>query len=243
MFLSLSMKILLIAALLPAAVLLFYIFKQDKIEKEPTSLLIKLLIMGVLSCIPAVIWELVGESVLSMIIPPETQLYSILSAFLVVAAAEEGCKFFFLKKCTWKHPAFNYMFDAIVYSVFVSLGFAGLENILYVFQYGLGTAFTRAFLSVPGHMAFAIFMGIYYGRARLCENYQDYVGRKKNLRKGYLLAVLIHGFYDACLFVSTAFTVFLFVVFVIAMYIITFRTIKKASREDHSIEVIKSLEE
>lgn len=227
--------IYMLAALLPPLYLLRYIFRQDKVEKEPIGLLVGLFVAGVVSCIPAAIWEVIGEGILGIFFREGTKLYSILSAFFVVAVAEEGVKLFFLKKCSWKSPAFNYMFDAIVYAVFVSLGFAAFENILYVFNSGLGTAVARAFLSIPGHMAFSIYMGIYYGRAKLCEKYGDAAGCKKNLKTGYWTAVFLHGFYDACLFIGSGTAMVAFVGFVAVMYGVTIRTIKKASQDDVGI--------
>lgn len=66
--------------------------------------------------------------------------WGILLAFLVVAVVEEGTKFFFLHQKTWHSPYFNYRYDAIVYAVFVSLGFAAFENVKYIFNYGLSVA-------------------------------------------------------------------------------------------------------
>ena len=84
--------------------------------------------------------------------------YGILTA-IFVGLIEEGSKFFFLYRFTWKDKAFNYRFDGIVYAVFVSLGFAALENVFYVFNYGTGVALQRALLTIPGHMSFAVYMG------------------------------------------------------------------------------------
>ena len=73
---------------------------------------------------------------------------------LIVAPAEELGKFIVLRSITWKNKHFNYSYDAIVYAVFVSLGFAALENITYVFGSGVGTAFLRMFTAVPTKSAF-----------------------------------------------------------------------------------------
>ena len=142
---------------------------------------------------------------------------------VVVAAVEEGMKFWLLKRRTWNHPAFNYRFDGIVYAVFVSLGFAAYENILYVFHYGLSVALPRALLAVPGHMSFAVCMGIYYGRAKLCAGWGDDLNAQRNLWTGYLFSVFLHGVYDACAMIGTMLATVLFVAFVIAMYVIVTR--------------------
>ena len=115
----------------------------------------------------------------------------------MVAVVEEGTKLFFLKRRSWRDPNFNFMFDGIVYSVFVSLGFAAFENIKYVFTYGLSVAMPRALLAVPGHLGFAVFMGVFYGRAKLCESRGQYFASKVSMAMGYVAAVFLHGFYDS----------------------------------------------
>lgn len=221
------------AALLPAIVLLRYIYRHDHIEKEPPALLLRLLLGGVLSAFAAILLETAGMWILPAFAEEGSDLYYVLLAFLVVAVSEEGAKLFFLKKYSWHQPAFNYMFDGIVYAVFVSLGFAAFENVKYVFDFGLSVAFSRAFLAVPAHMAFAVFMGIFYGRARCHARRGNGTAAKSNLASGFISAVLLHGFYDACLMVGTNLSMIVFVGFVIFMYFFVSRVVKTAAAEDH----------
>ncbi|MBR4861932.1 MAG: PrsW family intramembrane metalloprotease [Firmicutes bacterium] len=219
------------AALLPAIVLLRYIYRHDHIEKEPPALLLRLLLGGVLSAFAAILLETAGMWILPAFAEEGSDLYYVFLAFLVVAVSEEGAKLFFLKKYSWHQPAFNYMFDGIVYAVFVSL--AAFENVKYVFDFGLSVAFSRAFLAVPAHMAFAVFMGIFYGRARCHARRGNGAAAKSNLAAGFISAVLLHGFYDACLMVSTNLSMVVFVGFVIFMYFFVSRVVKTAAAEDH----------
>ena len=138
------LAIYIIAAVLPAVILLRCIYRTDTVEKEPPGLLALLLLMGVVAALCSGILETLGETVLNSLVDTGSPVYTILLAFLVVAIVEEGTKFILLKKCTWYHPAFNYRFDGIVYAVFISLGFAALENVLYVFSYRMDVAFSRA---------------------------------------------------------------------------------------------------
>lgn len=223
------------AALLPAIVLLRYIYRHDHIEKEPPALLIRLLLGGVLSAFAAILLETVGMWILPLFAEEGSSLYYVLLAFLVVAVSEEGAKLFFLKKYSWNQPAFNYLFDGVVYSVFVSLGFAAFENVKYVFDYGLSVAFSRAFLAVPAHMAFAVFMGIFYGRARCHFSRGNAAAAKSNLAAGFLAAVLLHGFYDSCLMVGTSLSMAIFMGFVVFMYIFVSRVVKAAAAEDRPL--------
>lgn len=224
-----------LAAVLPAFFLLRYIYKMDTVEKEPGYLLWALLLAGVWAALASIVLESVGSAVLNSTFSSDDPYYHIIFAFVVVAAVEEGTKLFFLKRRSWRDPNFNYMFDGIVYSVFVSLGFAAFENIKYVFSYGLSVALPRALLAVPGHLGFAVFMGIFYRRAKLCESRGQSFGAKVNMALGYAAAVLLHGFYDSCCMIGTSRATTIFVIFVIAMYFIVFGMIKYASREDRPV--------
>ena len=230
-----GVEIYILAAVLPAAVLLFFIYKQDRIEKEPPALILKLLLMGVLSALMASAVESLGMGILDRAVSESNLYYIVLLAFLVVAVTEEGCKFLLMKKRSWNDPNFNFKFDGIVYAAAVSLGFAALENIIYVFGYGLSVAPTRAIFAIPGHLSFSVFMGYFYGRARLCANCGDRGGASRNLWAGYLSAVFFHGFYDTCAMTQTDLASIMFLVFVVIMFIWVFILIRKGSRTDHPI--------
>ena len=171
----------LLAALLPALFLMRYIYRKDTIEKEPKGMLTGLVFLGVAAAVVAIIFETLGESLLSQVLVTGTPAYTIVMAFLVVAVVEEGAKFLFLLWRTWRDPNFNYSFDGIVYAVFVSLGFAAFENISYVVGYGLTTAIAREVLAIPAHMGFAVFMGYFYARAKRCHDAGNAWGRRRNL--------------------------------------------------------------
>lgn len=226
------MVIYVLAAVIPAVLLMRYVYRQDKIEKEPPALLANLAFQGVLAALVSIALELFGETVLNSLVQPDNPKYIVLLAFLVVAVAEEGTKFFFLHQKTWRSPFFNYRYDAIVYAVFVSLGFAAFENVKYVFNYGLSVALPRAILAIPGHMSFAVFMGVFYGRAKLCENRGNRTGCALNLIIGYLSAVVLHGVYDTCCMSGTTQSTMIFVAFILVMYLVVFLTIRRESRHD-----------
>lgn len=224
--------IYILAAIIPAIFLLRYVYKQDKIEKEPPGLLWSLVGCGVLAALCSIVLEWIGNWILDNTLTQESPYYILVLAFLVVAAVEEGCKFFFLKRRTWNDWNFSHLYDGVVYSVFVSLGFAAFENIKYVFSYGLSVVLPRALFAIPGHLGFSVFMGVFYGRAKLCENRGDNAGKTRNLIFGYLSAVLLHGFYDACAMSGTTTANIIFYIFVAVMYVVVYRMIKKASKED-----------
>ena len=221
-----------LAAVIPAALLMRYVYKHDRIEREPPWLLGSLVLLGVAAALVSIVLELLGQSILDSLVSTDNPKYILLLAFLVVAAVEEGTKFFFLYRRTWRDANFNYRFDAIVYAVFVSLGFAAFENIKYVFNYGLSVALPRALLAIPGHMGFAVFMGFFYGRAKLCFTFGDRSGCRLDLILGYLAAVFLHGVYDTCCMAGTTRSTLVFVVFVLAMYLAVYFLIKHEAKTD-----------
>ena len=232
------MTILLIAALLPAALLMVYIYQKDKVEKEPIKLLSNLFLFGGLTIVTACIAELLLSMILGIVFSKGTLPYMAIENFLIVALSEELGKYIVLKKKTWHSPHFNYTFDAVVYAVAVSLGFAAFENVIYVLSGTLGTAVMRGLLSVPGHAIDGVFMGCYYGIARKCRGYGDEEGAKKNLIKAIVIPVLTHGFYDFCIDISSNAGIF-FLVFMVFEVVVTFvaiKTVKKLSLEDEPLD-------
>ena len=212
-----AMSLLLIdilAAILPAAFLMRCIYRADTVEREPGGLLASLILVGVGAALVSMVMEALGEGVLIRLVDANSPLYTVLLAFVIVAAVEEGSKLVLLKRRTWRNPNFNYRFDGVVYAVFVSLGFAAFENVGYVLRYGLSVAVPRALLAIPGHMGFAVFMGAFYGRAKLCSECQSRGGTRGNLWAGYLTAVLLHGFYDTCAMSGSPAATVAFLVFV-----------------------------
>ena len=100
-------------ALLPAVVLVVYICRKDRTDKEPPALLAKLLGFGALSCLPAIVVELILSAIIERLNVRNVYLGYFLEAFVVAGFTEETCKFLFLRT-TWRNPAFDFQFDAIV---------------------------------------------------------------------------------------------------------------------------------
>ncbi len=228
-------SIYILAAVLPAIFLLRYVYKHDTVDKEPPGLLLSLILMGVIAALLSIVFEMIGEKILNDKVSQDDKYYKIILAFAVVAAVEEGTKFLLMKWRTWNNPNFNYRFDGIVYAVFTSLGFAAFENIKYVFNFGLSVALPRAVLAVPGHMGFAVFMGLFYGRAKMFSDLGRNGAKVFNLLMAYLSAVFLHGFYDACAMIGNTLSTIIFIVFVVVMYIVVIRLIKHESKTDARI--------
>ena len=230
-------------AIIPSIVLLVLVYKLDRKEKEPIKLLRKLFLFGVALVIPAFIIEVMIGAVIDVLFIPGSIIYALFDGFVGAACTEELGKYFFLKKGSWDSEHFDCMFDGIVYAVFVSLGFATVENILYVFSDGLTTAITRMFTSVPGHVCFAIVMGYYYSKAMLSISKGDMESCKNNKIKAMLFPILLHGTYDFLIMMDTdvagdgitTFAILFWIVYVIALFVRVFMLVFKASKNDEYI--------
>lgn len=223
-------------AVLPAVVLMRYIYRKDSIvDREPTHLVLKLAFGGVIAALLSMVFELIVQNVLERNAYQLTQTSYIVLTAISVGLIEEGTKFWMLKRRSWRNPNFNYRFDGIVYAVFVSLGFAAFENILYVYRFGLSVVFTRALLAIPAHFGFAVVMGTFYGTAKLYERYGYGVFASGQLWAGYLLATAMHAFYDGTAMLGTTTSTLAFGVFVICSYIGIFMLIKRQAAQDRPL--------
>ena len=231
------MRVLLAAAVLPALFLMRYVYRLDRIDKEPIGLLILLAGAGALACFPAAIIEQMLGIALEQFLDSESEIYIIIEAFLVVALAEEGCKFICLRMFTWNNDEFDCNFDGIVYAVFVSLGFAALENVMYLQSYGMSIALSRALLSIPGHMTFSVFMGHHYSKARKAKIYGRPDEARQHNMTALTRAVMLHGFYDYCLMSNYEVLYYVFFVFVIILDIVSIKKIKQESASDAPFEL------
>ena len=189
--------IILACALIPAIALLVFVYKQDK-RPEPVRLIAKGFLLGVLSVIPISIVEAMLMMAGAGTNMPTTLLGAIFTAFIVAAIPEEGIKLLMLNMLLRRNKFFDEHYDGIVYAVSVSMGFAAVENVSYLFgnvdmwqQVGI----SRALLAVPAHYAFAVLMGYYYSLYRFSRP------RNERYRVMILAApVIAHGIYDTIAF-------------------------------------------
>lgn len=182
----------------PGLAIAIFIYWKDKLDPEPRKLLIRAFLLGCVSILPAIVFNMILKNFLNVEVSAslmETFVY----AFFVVGVAEELSKFIFLRWNLFLRPEFDEPYDGITYSVMIGMGFATLENIMYVYQSSdaYNVAFMRAFTAVPAHATFAIAMGYYTGLAKF-----NSAQRNLYLLKGLALAVIMHGFYDFLLMQS-----------------------------------------
>ena len=229
--------LLFVVSILPVFLIGLYIYKKDK-EKEPLRLLVKLFLGGFASCILTLIISMVMN--LIPIFAADTSNLNlfelIINVFIGVALVEEFSKWIMAYLISYNEEAFDYLYDAILYCVFVSLGFACFENLLYVAENGLFVGIIRAISAVPGHACDGIFMGYYLGLSKLGS-----LNNRKDLKTKYLILSIIvptitHGIYDYCLFSGKVIFIILFFVFIILMYIYVIKKVKKVANSNRKMK-------
>lgn len=254
--------VLVAVALLPAVCLCFYVFKKDRAEKEPWWLLLMLLGSGILICFPvSAVSEWIRKIETDMFLPFTTEydggnyldgwlfdLYNAVDKFIAVAMVEEGFKWLVLLAFTKKNKHYNSLFDGIIYSVFISLGFAGFENLLYTFKFGMETALIRMLTAVPIHLFCGVSMGYYLtwyyikNNAKLSERRLAEIGavpkKMKHLpaRRFFFMSVIMpslaHGFYNYSYSINKAWSTAVFCVFLAFLYGFCMGRVKRMSNGD-----------
>ena len=233
-------EVLLAIALIPPALFLLLIWRIDKLEHEPWSLLLIVTGLGAACALLALVLEIAVDGPIAAIFDDNYAVYIIVDNFVGVALMEELSKMLVVMLVVWRHKQFNCRFDGVVYGAASSLGFAALENVKYVVAYGFETGIVRAFTAIPGHFIFGIFMGAMIGAAK-CAKYDGKQG-KKNLF--LLLAILVptcvHGYYDYLLsipdYMGGAQAQSIWIVYLIAMVICAVIVIIWNAKHDRVID-------
>jgi RsiW-degrading membrane proteinase PrsW (M82 family) len=173
------------AGIAPGLALLSYFYLKDEYETEPLSLVFRTFLYGAFLVFPLMFIQYVLKV-------EQVVTTNVFEAFFSTGLLEEFFKWFIFYYAIYDHREFNEPYDGIVYGVSVSLGFATLENILYLFANGVEFAIARALLPVSSHALFGVIMGFYLGKAK----FGAAVKTKRYLFLSFLLPFFFHGTYD-----------------------------------------------
>ena len=226
------LSILVFIAILPIILICLYVYNKDR-DKEPSRLLVKLFFLGILSCVIVLLFSILTNFIpfLSKDVNDMNLIEVLLYSFLQVGLVEEFCKWIMVYNFGYKSKSFDQLYDIVVYAVFVSLGFALLENLLYILPQGmLRVGIIRAVLAVPGHACDAIFMGYFLSLARIYKN-RDAKLSKRNIFFSILVPTILHGTYDFCLFSNIPILVIIFFMFVIILYAFSLSKLNTISKD------------
>ncbi len=204
----------------PGLFWLWFFYKKDKWEPEPKHYIVKTFLLGLLAAVVAAVLEMpFGE-------------FTTISLVLIAPLVEEFVKFSVVRMTMYNHIEFDEPMDGITYAAAAALGFASIENSLYLIgNFGLPLGdmvtpvpdhqpigffslfVTRAFLSVPGHVLFSSMWGYALGWAK----FMDPKARLGFVTQGYILAVAMHGCFNFLAISSTYGALFL-IVFISVMW-------------------------
>ena len=215
----------LLITILPSLLIVAFFVKSDRFP-EPTSQIIKIFMYGLFLCIPAFLIN----TELGNLYANTGISEALISSFLSAAPIEEVLKFTVLYSLVYKMKDFNEPIDGIVYGVAVSLGFATLENIYYVYvlsdYFGTasqGLAILRSFSAIPAHGIFGATMGYFFMK-------YTFIKKENNLALCMIVPILLHGAYNY--FASSIFIISLLIV--IGSWIIllkNFSRLKKSQKK------------
>lgn len=205
---------LLIISISPSIAFLIWIYLKDKYEKEPIKYLINLFILGTLLSIPAI----AIEDILMNVTISSKYLNIAYIAFIVAALTEELLKAIVLISHSVKSKYYTEKLDGIVYSIFITLGFATIENIIYIFYEVYLNIFeiglTRAIISIPAHIMFAITMGYYLSMYKFNQEEKKY----KYILKMILIPIFLHGVFDFILMIKTKWSTIVFIIYLLYLW-------------------------
>lgn len=213
-----------VLAIIPSIIIGILIYKADKVEKEPKKEIIKAFLLGCLSIILTLIVSLIlkiNEIELNYNSISQILIYS----FIDIALIEEFSKWLISILFLRKNKNYNYIFDSIVYTVFIALGFATIENILYAVDNDIAVILIRAITTVPAHVFFAVSLGYYISKYKEKPKFTT-------LLLSLIVPTLLHGFYDFCLLSENTILYLIYLLFVICLYIFSIKRIKILMEND-----------
>ncbi|MGP4060107.1 glutamic-type intramembrane protease PrsW [Halobacillus sp. H74] len=220
------MLAILTAAISPAVAIMTFIYLSKRIELEPFPLIIRMFIIGVIMVFPIMFIQYAFEV-------ENIFQHPLLKSFFLVGLMEEFFKWFFIVFVAYRHSDFDHHYDGIIYAVAVSLGFATIENVIYLFYNGIEIAMLRAIFPVSSHGLFGIIMGFYLGKAKFTT-----VRSKICMAFALFIPVALHTLYDYIITVNESTWMYWITPFMIILWIIGFRKIKIANQ--HHEKLLKS---
>lgn len=221
---------LFVIAVIPGIALAMGLYLTDRYDREPVRLLIRLFIYGMLSAVPTII----AEQFLNGINTFSGLLNTAWTAYIVAGLTEEYFKRRIVMLLAYNHHAFDEKLDGIIYCAYSALGFATIENIMYVFSgYDADPyiGWYRGILSVPAHMLFAITMGYYLSLAKFSP---DEKNSRRYLSLSLIMPVLFHGTFNFILLSQNHMLMVLFIPFVIYMWVSNLKKLNRYYQESKS---------
>lgn len=208
----LRLVIVLLVALAPCVFWLWLIYKGDKYKPEPKSLIIRTFLFGLGIAIPVAFLETFlyrGSTAGNLSLSTAAYL-----SFVVAGVTEEIAKFLVVRIGVYPSAHFEEPTDGLVYAAAAALGFASLENVVYLINYGWQVILLRGLFSNLAHVLFSALWGYPLAMTKL-----EFFKHKSAVWFGLGGAILAHGIFDFLLFTGTVYTFLVIPLFIIMLLI------------------------
>ncbi|MBU1077046.1 MAG: PrsW family intramembrane metalloprotease [Spirochaetes bacterium] len=215
----------LILGFAPGLFWLYYFYKKDKFEPEPKKLIIRAFLLGLIIAVPVAIIESLLKGFVSPLRIISPYLYLMFFYFFIVGPVEEYAKYIVVKKSIYNSKEFNEPMDGIIYCIAAGLGFASIENVGYMIEFGTKVIVLRAVTATLAHALFSGTAGYYLGLAKFNKEKEKYL-----IFKGLLLASFFHGLYDFLLMQKSGMIVLMAFLLLIILFISLLNKIRKAGK-------------
>lgn len=210
------------AAIAPGLALLSYFYLRNQMSTEPRKTLLQSFIYGAIITFPIMFIQYVmnEEGILSNVYCSEV---------LFSSSIEEFFKWIVIFALIYNHVEFDDPYDGLLYGASTSLGFATVENVIYLFTFGIDTAFIRAILPVSSHALFGVVMGYYFGKSKFAKNNK----KTEYLFISLIIPIFLHIIYNFILTIEQ-YWIYFMVPFMLYLWWVALRKVKLA--HEHLIE-------
>ncbi|GAA0369527.1 glutamic-type intramembrane protease PrsW [Bacillus horti] len=213
---------ILMAAIAPGLALLSFFYLKDRFDHEPIRLVLRVFIFGALLVFPIMVVQYTFKETLSLNV--------FFQAYFNSSLIEEFFKWFVIYFVAYSNLEFDQYYDGIVYSVAVSLGFATMENIFYLYINGVYHALIRAALPVSSHALFGVIMGYYLSKSKFEKDPEK---RKRWLLYSLLIPIFLHGTYNYILLIGQDWWLWIMIPFMIGLWVYGLNKVKKAQSKPY----------
>jgi RsiW-degrading membrane proteinase PrsW (M82 family) len=201
-------------SLLPCILWLWYFSSRSLYKRPSLRVLAVTFFLGALATIPALLLNLVGQKFLLGQFG-RNEFSHMLVLLFIVGPVEELVKLLAVYLYAYRMPQFDEPLDGVIFSATAALGFAAVENVVYLGQNDPMLVLLRGPLSNPGHALFSALWGLSLSRAKAAPNLVRV--RFSIIAWGLLGASLLHSLFDILLVASSRWSIVFFAILVAVM--------------------------
>ena len=216
------MFILLSAAIAPGLALLSFFYLRNQMDTEPRRTLLHAFIYGAIITFPVLFIQFILEE-------EQTFTNPFFLNVIFTSSIEEFVKWLIILTVILLNVEFDDPYDGILYGAAVSLGFATVENVIYLLSFGIDQALMRAILPVSSHALFGVVMGYYYGKGKFSSEEIE----KKYIFLALVAPIGLHIMYNSILMLEEYF-MYVMLPFMFFLWWFALRKVKLA--HEHLIE-------